>query len=175
MSKNNQGVMSNQEYHIADDFKKSMRRLAGGVSIIAVQDETEKTGITVTSVVSVSVEPPIFMVSVNPQSSAYPILAATKQFSINFLGTQHLDVAKAFSGITGLKGTDRFQIGAWEKKGSSLVLTDSPASFVCVVDEMIPKYGHCIVFGKVISIHLADPYQGSLVYYDRNYYTQLLP
>jgi len=42
-----------------------MRRLAGGVSVITAGDGDARTGLTVTSAISLSMDPPTMMVSVN--------------------------------------------------------------------------------------------------------------
>ena len=55
------------------DFRDAMRQLAGGVSIITVGRGKDITGMTVTSVSSLSVEPPTLIVSVNRQASSWPL------------------------------------------------------------------------------------------------------
>jgi flavin reductase (DIM6/NTAB) family NADH-FMN oxidoreductase RutF len=42
---------------LADQFKRGMRRLAGGVCLITTQDETGPAGLVATSVVSLCVAP----------------------------------------------------------------------------------------------------------------------
>ncbi len=54
----------------ADDFRGAMRHLTGGVSVITVGRATEITGMTVTSVASLSVEPPTLIVSINRTASS---------------------------------------------------------------------------------------------------------
>ena len=62
-------------------FRQAMRQLAGGVCVITVGgDEAEqgdigasqRTGLTATSVVSLSVDPAELLVSINQGSSAWP-------------------------------------------------------------------------------------------------------
>ena len=48
-----------------DDFRGAMRHLAGGVSVITAGRGKDISGMTVTSVSSLSVEPPALIVSIN--------------------------------------------------------------------------------------------------------------
>ena len=52
------------------DFRSAMRHLAGGVSVITVGRGKDITGMMVTSVSSLSVEPPALIVSINRESSS---------------------------------------------------------------------------------------------------------
>ncbi|HEV7834506.1 MAG TPA: flavin reductase family protein, partial [Caballeronia sp.] len=56
------------------DFRSAMRHLAGGVSVITVGRGKDITGMTVTSVSSLSVDPPALIVSINRDSSSWPLL-----------------------------------------------------------------------------------------------------
>lgn len=47
------------------DFRSAMRHLAGGVSVITAGRGKDITGMTVTSVSSLSVDPPTLIVSIN--------------------------------------------------------------------------------------------------------------
>jgi hypothetical protein len=52
------------------EFRNAMRHLAGGVSVITVGQAKDITGMTVTSVLSLSVDPPTLIVSINRESSS---------------------------------------------------------------------------------------------------------
>src|SRR3982750_2533560 len=90
------------------DFRGAMRHLTGGVSVITAGRGKDITGMTVTSVSSLSVDPPTLIVSVNRESSSWPLLQRYGVFGVNILSAEQLDVAERFSGKGGLKGADRF-------------------------------------------------------------------
>ncbi|TFV37989.1 flavin reductase [Bradyrhizobium niftali] len=56
---------------IEEQFRGVMRRLAGGVSIITAGRDEDITGMTVTSLTSLSASPPRLLVSVNRQASSF--------------------------------------------------------------------------------------------------------
>src|ERR1700751_1134367 len=94
------------------DFRSAMRHLAGGVSVITVGRGKDITGMTVTSVSSLSVDPPTLIVSINRGSSSWPLLARHGFFGVNILTADQIDIAERFTGKDGLKGADRFTGGA---------------------------------------------------------------
>jgi flavin reductase (DIM6/NTAB) family NADH-FMN oxidoreductase RutF len=95
------------------DFRGAMRHLAGGVSVITVGRGNDITGMTVTSVSSLSVDPPTLIVSINRESSSWPLLKRDGFFGVNLLTADQLDVAERFTGKAGLKGADRFAGAQW--------------------------------------------------------------
>ncbi|HEY0913184.1 MAG TPA: flavin reductase family protein, partial [Bradyrhizobium sp.] len=82
----------------SDDFRGAMRHLTGGVSVITVGRSEDITGMTVTSVASLSVDPPTLIVSINRESSSWPILKRQGFFGVNILAADQLDVAERFTG-----------------------------------------------------------------------------
>src|SRR5690348_14692394 len=87
----------------ADEFRGAMRHLTGGVSVITAGRGKEISGMTVTSVSSLSVEPPSLIVSVNRAASSWPLIARHGVFGVNILTADQLDIAERFTGKGGLK------------------------------------------------------------------------
>ena len=90
------------------DFRNAMRHLVGAVSIITVGHGDDVSGMTVTSLSSLSVEPPSLIVSVNRAASSWPLLQRYGSFGVNILSSGQRDIAERFSGKNGLKGAARF-------------------------------------------------------------------
>ena len=95
------------------DFRGAMRHLTGGVSVITAGRGKDITGMTVTSVTSLSVDPPTLMVSINRDASSFPLIRRHGAFGVNILAADQLDVAERFAGKGGLKGADRFAGAQW--------------------------------------------------------------
>jgi flavin reductase (DIM6/NTAB) family NADH-FMN oxidoreductase RutF len=66
-------------------LKDAMRQVAGGVCVITAGLGDERTGLTATSAVSLSVEPPTMIVCVNLEASALPIIQSRRHFCVNVL------------------------------------------------------------------------------------------
>lgn len=138
-----------------------MRRSAGGVSIITTGIGQERTGMTVTSAISLSMTPPTMLIAVDRGSSTWPILAASGAFAINLPSSAQIDVAERFAGVGGARGLARYAGADWFKLASGAFgLVGALAVIDCRIEEIIERHSHAIVLGSVLSVELgpnADP------------------
>jgi flavin reductase (DIM6/NTAB) family NADH-FMN oxidoreductase RutF len=150
-------------------FRNAMRSLAGGVSVITVGRGKDITGMTVTSVSSLSVEPPTLIVSINRQSSSWQLLQRYGVFGVNILSADQVDVAERFSGKDGLKGAERFTGAQWLTRATGVpLLSGALAAIDCEVEETIERHSHAIVIGRVRDVFTALPHT-ALTYWDGQY------
>ncbi|WP_027573204.1 flavin reductase family protein [Bradyrhizobium sp. WSM1743] len=132
------------------DFRGAMRHLTGGVSVITAGRGKDITGMTVTSVTSLSVEPPTLLVSINRDASSFPLIRRHGAFGVNILNADQLDIAERFAGKGGLKGADRFAGAKWVTAISGVpLLFDALSAFDCEVEEIVERHSHGIVIGRV--------------------------
>ena len=157
------------------DFRGAMRHLAGGVSVITAGRGKDMTGMTVTSVSSLSVDPPTLIVSINRSSSSWPILKRLGVFGVNILTADQLDIAERFTGKDGLKGADRFTGAQWMTRVSGVpLLVGALAAVDCEVEEIVERHSHAIVIGRVMDLQLSTRtaalayWQGQYVAIDQN-------
>ena len=152
-----------------DHFRGAMRHLAGGVSVITVGRGKDITGMTVTSVSSLSVEPPTLIVSINRESSSWPLLKRHGFFGVNILTADQLDVAERFTGKGGLKGADRFAGAQWTTRVSGVPLLVGALSAIdCEAEDIIERHSHALVVGRVLDIQ-ASKRTAALAYWQGRY------
>ena len=157
------------------DFRSALRHLAGGVSVITVGRRKDITGMTVTSVSSLSVDPPSLVVSINRASSSWPLLKRHGFFGVNILTADQLDVAERFTGKDGLKGAERFAGATWTTGASGVpLLVGALAAIDCEAEDIIERHSHAIVIGRVLDLRLSSRtaalayWQGQYVAIDQN-------
>jgi flavin reductase (DIM6/NTAB) family NADH-FMN oxidoreductase RutF len=139
-----------------DGFRSAMRQLTGGVSVITVGRGKDISGMTVTSVSSLSVEPPALIVSVNRAASSLPLLKRYGFFGVNILTSDQLDIAERFTGKDGLKGADRFAGAEWTTRASGVpLLVGAVAAIDCEVEETIERHSHAIIIGRVLDVEVS--------------------
>ena len=160
---------------VADDFRGAMRHLAGGVSVITVGRGKDITGMTVTSVSSLSMDPPSLVVSINRASSSWPLLKRHGFFGVNILTADQLDVAERFTGKGGLKGAERFAGATWTTGASGVpLLVGALAAIDCEAEDIIERHSHAVVIGRVLDLRLSSRtaalayWQGQYVAVDQN-------
>lgn len=153
----------------ADDFRRAMRHLAGGVSVITVGRGKDVSGMTVTSVSSLSVEPPAIIVSVNRESSSWPLLKRYGAFGANILSADQLDVAERFAGKGGLKGAERFAGAQWTTRATGVpLLVGALTALDCEVADIVEWNSHAIVVGRVVGMSVSQP-SAALAYWQGDY------
>ena len=134
----------------AMSLKDAMRRLVGGVAVITAGIGDERTGLTATSAVSLSMDPPTMLICVNRTSSTFPVILKRRHFCVNVVHADQADVASRFAGIGGVKGIDRYADADWITMGTGASgLVGALAVIDCEVEEIIERHSHAIVIGAV--------------------------
>ncbi|MSQ59099.1 MAG: flavin reductase [Betaproteobacteria bacterium] len=141
-------------YHSVDanSFKKGMRQLPAGVSIVTTGDGGEgRAGFTATAVCSVSAEPPQLLVCVNATSNTHPKIREWKNFCVNVLSSTQHPVACHFASASAT--ADRFEVGDWSVLDTGApVLKGCPVNFDCTLAREIEAGTHTIFIGNVAAV-----------------------
>jgi flavin reductase (DIM6/NTAB) family NADH-FMN oxidoreductase RutF len=152
-----------------DHFRAAMRHLVGAVSVITVGRGSDITGMTVTSVSSLSIDPPTLIVAINRASSTWPVLKRYGVFGLSVLTSDQIEIAERFSGKHGLKGRERFAGGEWIARGPSApLLVGAAAAIDCEVEDVIERHSHAIVVGRVRDL-ISSKYASALAYWHGKY------
>ena len=153
----------------SNDFRAAMRRLAGGVSVITAGRGKDISGMTVTSLSSLSVDPPSLIVGVNRAASSWPLLKRYGFFGVNILNADQLDIAERFTGKDGSKGADRFTGAEWVTRVSGVpLLVGALAAIECEVEEIVERHSHAIIIGRVLDLQLSTR-TAALAYWQGQY------
>src|SRR2546423_12446720 len=76
-------------------FRQLLGRFATGVTVVTTRDPTGRpVGMTASSVASVSLEPPLVLVSVDQKNDMYPALRAAHRFVLNVLAADQEAVSR---------------------------------------------------------------------------------
>ena len=150
-------------------FRNAMRQLAGGVSVITVGRDQDISGMTVTSVTSLSAEPPSLLVCINRQSSSWPLFEKYGAFAVNILHSEQQDIAERFTGRGGASGAARFEGAQWTTLATGVpLLADGLAAIDCRIEEVIHRHSHAIVIGRVAAVRVAGQ-SAALAYWQGEY------
>ena len=142
----------------SQSFKQTMRQCAGAVALVTVGIEPgRRTGLAVTSVCSLSDDPPSLLVCVNRNASAHARIREEKCFAVNFLNEGHALLALTFSGQKGVEGDDRFAFGQWTTGVTGApILEDAVAVFDCVLMQEMETKTHSVFLGEVRQVRTTD-------------------
>lgn len=158
----------------AMDFKQGMRRLAAGVSIISTNADGAPHGLLVTSVTSVSAEPPALLVCINKSASAHDPIDRAGVFCVNVLHQDDDEVAGFFS--RSQFRDQRFSGLRWTSMVTGApALREALANFDCRVSHRVEFGSHTIFIGEVMAIRLRDGDVTPLIYLNGQYHRLASP
>jgi flavin reductase (DIM6/NTAB) family NADH-FMN oxidoreductase RutF len=80
-----------------DELRNAMRRFAAGIAVVTFVDHDERNGLTVGSLVSLSLEPPLVGVSVGLDSARHEPLREAGRFAVSILAGGQEPIAKHFA------------------------------------------------------------------------------
>jgi flavin reductase (DIM6/NTAB) family NADH-FMN oxidoreductase RutF len=159
-------VLDEQAGVDAAQFRAALRRHANGVVVVTAAADGQIAGLTVTSLVSLSLDPPLVCFGVATSASAYGVLAACRTFEVNFLGAEQAPIAVRFAA----RGVDRFAPPTrWARRATGEpVLVDAPAHLRCEVEQRLPAGDHVLIVGRVLESDVRRSHV-PLVYHEGRY------
>ncbi len=156
---------------LTDQFKAGFRRYPTGVAVVAASTETGPVGATVSSVASVSANPPMLSFSVSRSGRSGPALTGSDRLAVHVLTESQADVAAAFADRT----APRFTLAqGWTlPHGEPPILDDAAASFYGRVARVIPAGEAWLVLLEVDAVGLGESDESGdpLLHHDRNYWS----
>jgi flavin reductase (DIM6/NTAB) family NADH-FMN oxidoreductase RutF len=158
-------------------LRDSLRFWSSGVSIVSTVTppdvETHPyAGMTVSSFMSLSLEPPQILVSLAKQSFTTEAVLQAGFFAVSVLAAEQGELADRFAGRSGLaSNVDRFNGVPYQTSFTGApILQDSLAWFDCQVAAIHDGSTHWIVIGDVLATAHRDD-AAPLIYYNRAYST----
>ena len=79
------------------ELKELMQRYPTGVAVVTVDLEGERLGLTVASLVSVALEPPLVAISIAHQAALHELLRGAGGFAVSLLGADQVELAQHFA------------------------------------------------------------------------------
>jgi flavin reductase (DIM6/NTAB) family NADH-FMN oxidoreductase RutF len=174
----NQAYRSIGQLHPPDvpTYRHAFRRTASGVWTVTAACGTRRSGLTATSIVSLSAEPAELLVSVQPNSSTFPLLLASGYFGVNLLASSQQAIADRFAGRNGCHGEARYEVGNWRQTAEGVwLLDDAVVAMACEVGEVLWHRTHALVIGRIVALRMAEEEKPPLVYTDGRYTAPLPP
>jgi flavin reductase (DIM6/NTAB) family NADH-FMN oxidoreductase RutF len=151
-----------------EQLRQAMRAWSSGVTVVTAAHDGEQHGMTVNSFTSVSLEPPLIIVSLHTKSRTHRLVRAANAFAVSILSADQRALSDRFAGraddedrFAGLV-TDTLVTGA-------PVLPDALAQFDCRVIQVIPAGMNTIFLAEVVAAR-GDGEGRPLVYHNRKYW-----
>ena len=151
---------------IKDNFRLAMRRYIYSVSIMSNKDNADNpNAITVSSVTSISMNPPSLLICINKSSRIHDTIELGSKFCINLLNSNQQNLSNICSDEE--MYDQRFKDKNWNLDDIPF-LQNAQANIFCKVDKLTSYHTHTIVVGLVEDANYADEIS-TLTYVDGEY------
>jgi flavin reductase len=149
-----------------DELRELMRNVPAAVAVVTVDVEGERLGLTVASLVSLSLEPPLVGVAISRQAALHELLRRADEFVVNLLSGEQERLAQHFA-----RGVP--PIGLWQgidvRPEPGPPLLDGALGWLrCRPVEVRETGDHSLFVGEVTSVETGST-ASPLVYMGQRY------
>lgn len=130
------------------EYRRALGQFSTGVTIITAELDGQLAGVTASSFVSVSLDPPLVLWAISKSSQSLSIFQRATHFAVNVLTQNQIDLASRFA----RSSADKFVGVSWYPgQFGAPLLPESAAIFECLHHSMIEAGDHHLLIGRVES------------------------
>ena len=132
-------------------FRNAMGKYATGVTVISTQVGECVHGMTANAFMSVSLEPPLVVVSIDQHASMLDKISESQTFAVNILAEGQQYLSQHFAGKPEASNSI-----PWEELEGYPVIGDTVAQVVCDVVATHVEGDHTLFIGQVKALRVED-------------------
>lgn len=126
------------------EFRRALGRFASGITVITTVHEDKVHGMTANAFVSVSLDPPLVLISVDNRAKMNRVLPKSGRYGISVLSAEQEDLSQHFAG----RPKEGLEVPfVWRKEMP--LLEGALAHLVCRVVDIHPAGDHTLYIGQV--------------------------
>ncbi len=138
------------------DLRAVLRRFPHGVAVVTVDADGQQLGLTVDSLVSLSVEPPLVAVAIGRDAALHELLRDAGGFGISLLGAGQAQLAQHFA--RGVPPIALWHGIAAREGASGAALLDGALGWLeCRLVDELEVGDHTLFVGEVLQAELGGP------------------
>jgi len=134
----------------AQELRRVMGHFATGVAVITTKDKDgTPNGLTANAFMSLSLEPPLVIISVDKKATCYSCFEPDNGFTVNFLSEDQEEISRRFA----TKGADKFADLKWRPGSNGAAVIDGNLGYVeCSITACHDGGDHTIVVGEILNV-----------------------
>ncbi len=156
----------------ASALREAMAHFPTGVAVVTTGSGEEAEGMTANAVISVSLDPPLFLVSVHKEARLNQRVKEEGYYAVNLLAADQEGLSRLFASperSSGLQAVHSLN-GGYGETGSPLA-AGALAAIECELEATYPGGDHDLFLGRVVAIHMGDTRKAPLVFHEGSYPT----
>lgn len=151
----------------ASEMRNSMGRFLTGVGVITTADGSELHGMTVNSIASVSLDPPLLLVCLMEDARTTQVVSATRRFNLSILGSENEDVCRRFA----QRGVDHYRDLEYVLDPDGVpLLAGAVVQLRCGLRDTHRHGDHLVVVANVEFARQPEPDPKPLAYFCGSFY-----
>jgi flavin reductase (DIM6/NTAB) family NADH-FMN oxidoreductase RutF len=140
------------EQELKSAFREAMAGVCTPVAVVTAMAGPAPYGTTVSAFTSLSMDPPMVLVSLDRSSDLLAVIDGSRRFGLNILGAQQPELAVNFARKG---GPAKFGGVEWQVGGQVPRLPGATGFLACEVADLVAGGDHVVVFGRVLSADTA--------------------
>jgi flavin reductase (DIM6/NTAB) family NADH-FMN oxidoreductase RutF len=150
------------------ELRRACGQFATGVTVVTVCDGDGLRGMTANSFTSVSLDPPLILVSVDRRNRTHQLLPEGAPFVVNVLSQDHVQWSDRFAGRHGDQQHQFDDIPHTLSPEGVPIIADAPAAFSCRVVAIHEAGDHSLFIGRVEAVE-HTPVETPLLFFGGKY------
>jgi len=154
----------------ADALRGAMRLFPTGVTVVTSGREERAEGMTANALISVSLDPLLFLVSVHKDARLNPRIREEGYFAVNILADDQEGLSRLFASPERSSGLQAIHsLGDGYGSTGAPLAAGALAVIECELEEVYVGGDHDLFMGRVVAIRMGDTRKGPLVYHEGGY------
>jgi flavin reductase (DIM6/NTAB) family NADH-FMN oxidoreductase RutF len=149
------------------EFRRWMGRFPTGVTVVTARDGDRSFGLTVNAFLSVSLNPPLVLISLSDEADTTPVVRRTGRFAVNVLAAPQRSVSERFAET--IPPEEKFaNVAVRSSPGGLPWIVDTVGRMECAVERAHVVADHILFVGRVVAIE-SGPNAAPLVFLGGRY------
>jgi flavin reductase (DIM6/NTAB) family NADH-FMN oxidoreductase RutF len=160
----------------ADALRGAMSHFPTGVTVVTSGQEENVEGMTANAVMSVSLDPVLFLVSVHKEARINPRIREEGYFAISLLADDQEGLSRLFASPERSSGLPALHSlgGGYGSTGAPLA-AGALAAIECELQDVYYGGDHDLFLGRVVGVRLGNTRKGPLLFHEGAYPTLKSP
>src|ERR687893_731372 len=156
----------------ADALRGAMRLFPTGVTVVTSGREERTEGMTANALISVSLNPLLFLVSVHKDARLNPRIKEVGYFAVNILAEDQEGLSRLFASPERSSGLQAIHaLGDGYGSTGAPLAAGALAVIECKLEEVYTGGDHELFLGRVVGVRMGDARRGPLIFHEGTYPT----
>jgi flavin reductase (DIM6/NTAB) family NADH-FMN oxidoreductase RutF len=153
----------------ADQLRSAMRAWTSGVTIVTAVYEGQRHGMTVSSFTSISLDPPLIVISLQTASRTHDVVVGAGAFGVTILAAGQQELSERFASRQASMGERLDGLDIETLVTGAPLIKGGLAYMDCRVVQSIPCGMNTLFIAEVVAVR-GDDHDAPLVHHDRTYH-----